>query len=130
MERIFKNIIPTSLDKKTKDLIKQLYFDAIDDINSDEFDYINKKINVKIENTSSSSTTYVSELSKCYNILYIAYDKFFKNEIKLSREGLNLIAAALFYFINPFDIIPDYTPGIGYLDDYDVLLLCIKSLEK
>ena len=41
-----------------------------------------------------------------------------------------MIAAALFYFINPFDIIPDYTPGIGYIDDLIVLKTCLQSINK
>ena len=38
--------------------------------------------------------------------------------------------AALLYFINPFDIIPDFIPVIGQIDDILVLGYLIKFLNK
>lgn len=35
------------------------------------------------------------------------------------------IAGALGYFILPFDMIPDLAPGIGYVDDFGVLMAAI-----
>lgn len=40
------------------------------------------------------------------------------------------IGAALAYIINPFDVIPDFIPVIGYLDDAAVLTLCLKMVKK
>ena len=40
------------------------------------------------------------------------------------------IGAALAYIINPFDVIPDVIPVIGYLDDAAVLTLCLKMVKK
>ena len=38
-------------------------------------------------------------------------------------------AFALLYVLNPFDLIPDFIPGIGYLDDGAVVLLVIRSIR-
>jgi uncharacterized membrane protein YkvA (DUF1232 family) len=38
--------------------------------------------------------------------------------------------AALGYFICPFDAIPDFIPGIGWLDDAATLTAAIKSLNR
>ncbi len=40
------------------------------------------------------------------------------------------IAAALLYFINPFDLIPDMIPGIGMLDDLAVMMWLTGSIDK
>ncbi len=39
------------------------------------------------------------------------------------------IVGTLAYVLCPFDMIPDYIPGIGYLDDAGVLALCLKLVK-
>jgi len=39
------------------------------------------------------------------------------------------IAFALLYFINPWDLIPDYIPGFGYLDDAAVVKIVLSSIK-
>lgn len=36
--------------------------------------------------------------------------------------------AAIIYFLNPFDLIPDFIPVIGYVDDAAVIAWTIKSI--
>lgn len=38
--------------------------------------------------------------------------------------------AAIIYFVNPFDLIPDFIPGIGYLDDAVVIALVVASIRN
>ena len=42
----------------------------------------------------------------------------------------NLIWAALLYFILPTDTIPDFIPGIGFLDDLLVLLAIAHAIAE
>jgi len=39
------------------------------------------------------------------------------------------IFAALLYFISPIDVIPDFIPVIGYIDDAFVIALTIKGVQ-
>jgi uncharacterized membrane protein YkvA (DUF1232 family) len=38
--------------------------------------------------------------------------------------------AALVYFIDPFDLVPDFVPGIGYLDDATVIAFVVESIRR
>jgi len=38
--------------------------------------------------------------------------------------------AGIIYFVNPFDIVPDFIPGAGYLDDATVIGFVIKSIRR
>lgn len=47
---------------------------------------------------------------------------------KLPEEDRDRIVRALAYFVNPNDLIPDQTPGLGFLDDAIVAELVLKLL--
>ena len=40
------------------------------------------------------------------------------------------IVFALLYVLSPVDLIPDFIPGIGYLDDAAVVALCLLMVEQ
>lgn len=40
------------------------------------------------------------------------------------------IAFSLLYVLNPLDIVPDFIPGIGYIDDFAVLTFALKFIES
>ena len=50
-------------------------------------------------------------------------------EWKLSEQEVESIQSALFYFVNPDDVIPDSIPGIGFLDDAIYAELVIQELR-
>ncbi|WP_372920251.1 YkvA family protein [Salegentibacter sp.] len=39
------------------------------------------------------------------------------------------IAFALLYVLNPLDMVPDFIPGVGYLDDFAVLTFSLRFME-
>ena len=46
----------------------------------------------------------------------------------LPWKSLLSIIGAILYFLNPLDLIPDFIPGIGLIDDITVLAWAYKSL--
>ena len=41
-----------------------------------------------------------------------------------------MITAALIYLVNPNDAVPDYLPGVGYLDDAAVMNFVFVSVKE
>ena len=41
-----------------------------------------------------------------------------------------LSLGTIIYFLNPFDVAPDFIPGVGYLDDAVVLGFVVNSIKK
>ena len=39
------------------------------------------------------------------------------------------IVAALFYVLDPIDLIPDFIPDIGYIDDAAVVAICLRMVD-
>jgi uncharacterized membrane protein YkvA (DUF1232 family) len=129
--KILSQKLPAELDTNLKSLINQMYQNSIINIGTEEISYIENKIYNKLNCTLNSGTLWVREMSSCYSLLFNALLLYKENQIiNISSQAHKYIAAALFYFINPFDIIPDYTPVTGYLDDLYVLKLCLKSISN
>ena len=47
----------------------------------------------------------------------------------LSGKSLTLIVAAIIYYVSPIDIIPDFIPIAGLLDDATVLAFALRSIK-
>ena len=47
----------------------------------------------------------------------------------LSGKSLTLIVAAIIYYVSPIDIIPDFIPVVGLLDDATVLAFALRSIK-
>ena len=48
----------------------------------------------------------------------------------ISTKSMIAVVAALIYFVNPLDLIPDFIPIIGQIDDILILGYLIKTLNK
>jgi uncharacterized membrane protein YkvA (DUF1232 family) len=47
----------------------------------------------------------------------------------LAAAKLLIIIAAIIYFVSPFDVIPDWIPVLGHIDDAFVISLALKSVR-
>jgi uncharacterized membrane protein YkvA (DUF1232 family) len=47
----------------------------------------------------------------------------------MAAPKLLIIIAALIYFVSPFDVIPDWVPVLGHIDDAFVVSLALKSVR-
>jgi uncharacterized membrane protein YkvA (DUF1232 family) len=122
--------MPIQIEDDLQRLIKRSFFNALADMENCEFDYINKKIKQKIVEINDEQLVWVHRLAKYFKVLHEFVSRCNNKTSLIGEESCKAIGAALFYFINPYDIIPDYTPEIGYADDYYVLTLCLESLCK
>lgn len=44
-------------------------------------------------------------------------------------KAVMTMLAAIIYFLNPIDLIPDFIPGLGLTDDFSVLLWVYSSMS-
>jgi curved DNA-binding protein CbpA len=61
--------------------------------------------------------------------LYALFIDSIKGKYKLHPAIMSIIGGGLLYFIMPLDLIPDYIPIVGLLDDFAVLTAVINSLQ-
>jgi uncharacterized membrane protein YkvA (DUF1232 family) len=101
-------------DLASQDMISKLIVDAEKAENTDKVKVdLEKKI--KKESFQSTILNFIKTLRKY---------AFMKGH---SKEKLIALGAIL-YFINPFDIVPDALPGIGYIDDIGVMSIAVQQI--
>lgn len=118
----------------------------MEDLNNKFFDKALKRARELFGNPEKLKKTLDKALKKVINIngengeikTLVDKVKIFIRMIKAYVNGeyteipwrtLLLMTGGLLYFINPFDLIPDFLPGLGYLDDITVILWIFKSVE-
>ncbi|WP_413786252.1 YkvA family protein [Psychrobacter frigidicola] len=52
------------------------------------------------------------------------------NYREIPYKTISAVVLGLLYILNPIDIIPDFIPVIGYIDDALVIAFCLKMVEK
>lgn len=52
------------------------------------------------------------------------------NYRKVPYKSISAVVVGLLYVLNPIDIIPDFIPVIGYIDDALIIAFCLKMVEK
>ena len=67
---------------------------------------------------------------KKVRVLYALFKDTVDGKYKMPPASVAMIGGGLLYFILPADLIPDFIPVIGYLDDLAVLTTIMNSLQK
>ena len=67
---------------------------------------------------------------KKVQVLYALFKATVNGKYRLPPASVAMIGGGLLYFILPVDLIPDFIPVIGYLDDLAVLTTIMNSLQK
>lgn len=62
-------------------------------------------------------------------LLYYMVSDSVKGRYPLPLRSIGAAAFTLLYFVNPFDVVPDLVPLVGYIDDAFVMSLCLKFLR-
>ena len=89
--------------------------------------YINDEaIKAKIDKAYPALKTALQNV----RVLYALFKDAVKGKYKLHPSSVAMIGGGLLYFILPADLIPDFIPVIGYLDDLAVLTTIMNSLKN
>jgi curved DNA-binding protein CbpA len=90
-------------------------------------DYINDEA---IRNKIDKAYPALKAVLKNVGVLYALFKDAVNGKYKLHPSSVAMIGGGLLYFILPADLIPDFIPVIGYLDDLAVLKTIMNSLNK
>lgn len=91
-------------------------------------DRLIKYVDTKIKDFSKEDTVKdIVDYTKTFGRMVSAYRSGRYNEIPQTK--IILILAALVYFVSPIDLIPDFIPVFGLIDDLGVLVWVFNTLK-
>jgi uncharacterized membrane protein YkvA (DUF1232 family) len=85
-----------------------------------------EEIKSKFENKGKLQR-YVDDAQLLFNLLR---DYANGNYREVPFNVVAAIGGALLYVLSPLDLIPDFIPIVGYLDDAAVIAFCLNLIEK
>ena len=112
--------------------IEKAYQEGIEEVDKEDAQHVlakEGKAIKKAETLLKQSGTLV-QLGRQIILLYDMLRDWWAGNFPLPWKTAAAIVAALLYFINPFDIVPDFIPLVGYLDDAVVVGACIKLVRS
>jgi len=65
-----------------------------------------------------------------YSDFILLYRMITDDNFKMSNKSRLIIAGTLAYVVMPVDVIPDFIPVVGWLDDIFIIGLAIKTLSN
>jgi len=85
------------------------------------------EVSAKLKNNRTRLQKIIGELDLLLQMVKAYHGGEYR---RIPAKALVTMVAALLYFINPFDIIPDFITGLGFLDDAAVIGFVMKSLRE
>lgn len=87
-----------------------------------------EKVSQKLQTVADNPT--VKESRYYLDVVIRMVRAYYKNEYRsFSSKTMILLVLGLLYFVMPFDLIPDFIVGLGFVDDLSVLLAITKSVQ-
>ena len=122
--------IPSKVDAKLKKAVLKAYTAVVKEVGEAEYKYIVAKLSIVCKRLERYPNSWPSPLAKVARVLYVELRTAQSSPRNLPPASRLLILSALFYLCDPYDVIPDFTPGTGYFDDAIVLNECLRQIKR
>ena len=111
--------------------INKLLIDAEKKIKKASKINLNIKIVPGLGKAIEGGVQYLGEtLSYVPVFIDLVYNYIKKKYTDIPVGSIISIVAALIYFVSPIDLIPDFIPGMGLIDDAGVILFCLNLVKS
>jgi uncharacterized membrane protein YkvA (DUF1232 family) len=115
------------LTKEQYEKAKKKFEEDIKNVDQNDVDYASKKGSQKVDEFGNNPP---SALAKMWNdiklMIGLIKDYTVGNYKEVPWDTIAAITGAIVYFISPIDLIPDFLPFIGYIDDALIITLALE----
>ena len=119
------------INKEQEALAKKKFEDDIKNVDSDDVDYASKKGKTKIDELDKNPP---SVLMKVWNdlklMINLIIDYVKGDYTNVPWNTIAAITGAIIYFVSPIDVIPDFIPVVGYVDDLTMIKFTLDLVSE
>lgn len=119
--------LPRPLDRSIKEACIKRLDEIQEDIGIQEIKYLRERLPKVYKRLTRNSDDWLHSLGTFAKVMLIN-TKIVKKKA-LTAEG-RVVASALYYLVDPMDVIPDHDPEMGYYDDAFVLTEAFRRLKR
>ena len=116
------------LNEEEKALLEWSFTEARKDVGEEEIEYVLKKGQSKFKDWKKAPGMMQSVYRQA-KLLYLMLRDWWNDEYDLPWRVVAAITACLLYVLNPFDLIPDFIPILGAIDDLFVVALAVAFIR-
>lgn len=121
--------VPVPVDRQVRASVREAYLARVRSVGLAEEKYVADRLE-RVVLRLRKSAGWLTQLAECATALSAVYFDEPEADSRLTQEGRRHILAALYYLCSPRDVIPDFDPGLGYVDDALVLNRCVATLRS
>lgn len=115
------------LDKMKKKIDEEYVNSEVSKIKDGDLDMVMKN---KEEIDKKFAGTGMKKYAEMGKLMYGMLKDYKKGQFKeVPWFTIAAVVFALLYVFNPLDIVPDFLPGIGYVDDFAIFTIVIRFIE-
>ena len=115
-----------ALTKEQQEDIRKKFEENVKNIDKDDVEYAAKKGFNKVNEFGENPPSSLAVLWNGIKLMISLLSDVVKGNYKDTPWNIIAsVAGAIFYFVSPIDIIPDFIPVVGYIDDAFVLKLAL-----
>ena len=91
-------------------------------------DEVKEQLNLALQKLMNNSSTAKNFFENLKDLIQMVTFWVEGKYTEIPYQSVLVVFAAILYFVNPMDLIPDVIPALGFTDDAAVLTLVLKSL--
>ena len=116
-------------EARLRDNLQSHFESSSHEVDREDVAYVLKQLDAKVERISGQAVEQIETMLRQATLLGRMLKDWFQGNYEAPWRVVAAVTAALLYFINPMDVLPDVVPLIGYLDDIMVVQFCVRRIQ-
>lgn len=114
------------ISQQQQEKAKERFYEDIHDVDENDLEYASKKGRKKVDSLDEDPPGPLEKLwADIKTMIQLIQDYRSGTYRAVPWKIIAAVVAAVVYFVSPIDFVPDFIPGLGYIDDALVIKLAL-----